>query len=230
MLVCAGDNGAFKHLKKKKEKPLQQLTLPTIQNCADASLTEKDLECANKNVSTILLSNNCVNEMRRGKYNSYTPKEQAKIGQYAAMYGATSAARYFIGVFSRDLNESTARQLKTEYLQQLKEKRQSGKKFHPRLISTTPTLARLVGTKHQNPSLNAAGGLAGWDTGYRTGLLVMICLHSHEKAHHFMMLLFTLPKCSYISLSLGERVKVGSFHYTQGEDPTSHSFLEDGWV
>ena len=67
---------------KKKEKPLQQLTLPTIQNCTNTSLTEKDLECANKNVSTILLSNDYVNEIRREKYNSYTPKEQAKIGQY----------------------------------------------------------------------------------------------------------------------------------------------------
>ena len=62
----------LKYLKKKKEK---QLTLPTIQNGIDTSLTENDLECANKNVSTILLSNDCVNEMRRGKYNSYTPKE-----------------------------------------------------------------------------------------------------------------------------------------------------------
>ena len=127
----------FKYF-KKKEKLLQQLTLPTIQNCADTSLTKKDLECANKNVSTILLSNNCVNKMsslKRGKYNSYTPKERAKTGQYAAMYGATSAARYFSGAFSRDLNESTARRLKTEYLQQLKEKRQSGK---------TPVVTELI--------------------------------------------------------------------------------------
>lgn len=43
------------------------------------------------------------------------------------MYGTTSAARYFTGVFSRDLNESTARRLKTEYLQQSKKKRQSSK-------------------------------------------------------------------------------------------------------
>ena len=81
---------------KKKEKPLQQLTLPTIQNGVDTSLTEKDLECANKNVSAILLSNDRVNEMRRGKYNSYTSKERSKVGQYAAMYSATSAARYVI--------------------------------------------------------------------------------------------------------------------------------------
>ena len=115
----------LKYLKKKEEK---QLTLPTIQNGIDTSLTEKDLECANKNVSTILLSNDCVNEMRRDKYNSYMPKElTSKIGQYAA--------RYFTGVFSRDLNESTARRLKTEYLQQLKEKRQSGK---------TPQFANLL--------------------------------------------------------------------------------------
>ena len=66
----------LKYLKKKEEK---QLTLPTIQNGIDTSLTEKDLECANKNVSTILLSNDCVNEMRMGKYNSYMPKERAKL-------------------------------------------------------------------------------------------------------------------------------------------------------
>ena len=127
---------------KRKEKPLQQLALPAIQNYADTSLTEKDLECANKNVSAILLSNDSVNEMRRGKYNSYTPKERAKIGQHAAIYGATSAARYFTGVFSRDLNESTARRLKTEYLQQLKEKRQSGK---------TPVITELITKEKGRP-------------------------------------------------------------------------------
>jgi len=35
--------------------------------------------------------------------------------------------RHFSEIFSRDVNESTARRLKSEYLQQLKEKRQSGK-------------------------------------------------------------------------------------------------------
>ena len=96
-------------------------------------------------MSTILLSNDCISEMsslKRGKYNSYTPKERAKTGQYAAMYGATSAARYFSGAFSRDLNESTARRLKTEYLQQLKEKRQSGK---------TPVVTELITKEKGRP-------------------------------------------------------------------------------
>ena len=38
----------------------------------------------------MLLSNDHINEMRRGKYNSYMPKERAKIGQYVAMHGATT--------------------------------------------------------------------------------------------------------------------------------------------
>ena len=119
---------------KKKEaetKPLQELGLPTTESCAGTSLSGKDLECANEKVGKILLSNSdCTSKMtdqKRGKYNSYTPKERAKIGEYAAVYGATNAARHFSGIFTRDVNESTARRLKSEYLQQLREKRKNGK-------------------------------------------------------------------------------------------------------
>jgi len=40
----------FKYLKRKEklgEKPLQQLVLPSIKNCVNALLLEKDLECDN---------------------------------------------------------------------------------------------------------------------------------------------------------------------------------------
>jgi len=54
------------------------------------SLLKKDLECANNKARNILLSNvhDCMSKMssqKRGKYYSYTPKEQAKIGEYAAV-------------------------------------------------------------------------------------------------------------------------------------------------
>ena len=119
---------------KKKEaetKPLQELGLPTTESCAGTSLSGKDLECVNEKVGKILLSNSdCTSKMtdqKRLKYNSYTPKERAKIGEYAAVYGATNAARHFSGIFTRDVNESTARRLKSEYLQQFREKRKNGK-------------------------------------------------------------------------------------------------------
>ena len=67
---------------KKKEvetKSLQELGLPTTESCAGTSLSGKDLECANEKVGKILLSNSdCmskITDQKRGKYNSYMPKE-----------------------------------------------------------------------------------------------------------------------------------------------------------
>ena len=52
---------------------------------------------------------------KRGKYNDYTPEQCAQIGKYAAENGPTRAAKHF------SVPESTARRLKSEYLQQVGE-------------------------------------------------------------------------------------------------------------
>ena len=57
---------------------------------------------------------------KRGKYNSYTPEQRAKIGKYAAENGPSRAAKHYTAVWGIHINESTARRLKTEYLKMLK--------------------------------------------------------------------------------------------------------------
>ena len=58
---------------------------------------------------------------QRGKYNSYTPEQRARIGKYAAENGATRAAKHFTAAWGISINESTARRLKSEYLMKLKQ-------------------------------------------------------------------------------------------------------------
>jgi len=57
----------------------------------------------------------------RGKYNSYSGKQRAQIGHYAADHGATKAATHFSALWKIHINESTARRLKGEYLEALDE-------------------------------------------------------------------------------------------------------------
>lgn len=56
---------------------------------------------------------------KRGRYNSYTPEQRASIGKYAAENGPTKAARHFTKILGSDVNESTARKLRSEYLMEL---------------------------------------------------------------------------------------------------------------
>lgn len=54
-----------------------------------------------------------------GRYNSYTAEQRASIGKYAAENGPTKAARRFSKLLKCDINESTARKLKSDYLKEL---------------------------------------------------------------------------------------------------------------
>lgn len=104
----------YKYLKKGGP------ALPTPRTCGDSSPSKKDIEQANKEVKRTLGDWNQSGKKAvtpRGKYNSYTPEERAKIGKYAAENGATRAARYFSELLDRKITESTARRLKSEYLQ-----------------------------------------------------------------------------------------------------------------
>ena len=54
-----------------------------------------------------------------GQYNKYMPEERASIGKYTAENGSTKAARCFSKLLKRDINESTARKLRSVYLKEL---------------------------------------------------------------------------------------------------------------
>ena len=88
-------------------------------NIGTSVISRKEVEAANKEVTNALQS--AAENGRRGKYNSYTPEQRAKIGKYAAENGPTNAAKHFTSRWGININESTARRLKSEYLEKLKE-------------------------------------------------------------------------------------------------------------
>ena len=114
--VTAEKMALLRYLKRKR--PGDEITLPRVEDCNSASISKKELEAANKEVKKILLSKG--ESKARGKYNVYTSEERAAIGKYAAENGAARASRHFSKVFG-NVNESTARRLKVEYLQKVKE-------------------------------------------------------------------------------------------------------------
>jgi len=93
---------------------------------SESLLTRNEVEEANKAVTKVLESTS-TRSASRGKYNSYTSAQRAEIGKYAAKNGATSAAKHFSSKWNVSINESTARRLKTEYVEKLKEASKSSK-------------------------------------------------------------------------------------------------------
>ena len=98
----------FKFL-KRQEKSSKENSL----------LARKEVESADKAVAKALES--ASKRTVRGKYNSYTPEQRVEIGKYAAENGATNAAKRYTAVWGITVNESTARRLKSEYLEKLKQ-------------------------------------------------------------------------------------------------------------
>ena len=81
-----------------------------LHDSTEASVLSKtEVEAANKQVSNALQS--AAEKVSRGKYNSYTPQQRAKIGKYAAENGPTKAAKHFTTIWGIHVNESTARRL-----------------------------------------------------------------------------------------------------------------------
>ena len=109
--------GLFKYF-TRLEKPTNSSSL----------LTKTEVEEANKAVAKVLEST-LKTGASRGKYNSYTSVQRAELGKYTAENGAASDAKHFPSKWNVSINESTARRLKTEYLEKLKEasKSKSGK-------------------------------------------------------------------------------------------------------
>ena len=103
---------------QRKERPV----VPTLSMCGASSLSKKELEGANDNVSRVLCGGDgeSAKLTPRAHYNDYTAKERAEIGKYAAENGPTKAARCFSERLGRKVPESSARRFKSEYLQKIK--------------------------------------------------------------------------------------------------------------
>ena len=86
--------------------------------CWFLSLSKKDIQRANKEVKQALGESSGEPTEKpkavtpRGKYNTYTPEERARVGKYAAENGASKAASYFSKLLDRKITESTARRFK----------------------------------------------------------------------------------------------------------------------
>ena len=55
----------------------------------------------------------------------YSGEERAKIRKYASIHGATAAVRHFAKTFG-NIRESTVKSIKTDYLQEMRQKRSNG--------------------------------------------------------------------------------------------------------
>ena len=99
------------------------------------SLTEKEVEEATSGIRQALKdaeSKGC------GKYNDFTVKERAQIGKYATEHGPARAVRHCSKLLGRQVPETTARRLKSEYLQALKRKERECADDHA-VVQSLPT-------------------------------------------------------------------------------------------
>ena len=78
----------------------------------------KEIKMADEGVAKMTESSKSKD---RGKYNTYSDRQIAQIGKYAADHGPTKAAAHFSSLWKIHINESTARQLKSAYLDALSE-------------------------------------------------------------------------------------------------------------
>ena len=92
----------------------------TSQKLQSLILSQGDIECAQKSVTNAVSAAE-EKSQSHGKYNSYSKEQRAVIGKYAAENGPTNAAKHYTAVWGMKINESTARRLKKEYLEKLKE-------------------------------------------------------------------------------------------------------------
>ena len=86
-------------------------------------LTKEETEKADEVVLRTLeaLKQSSAPGKSRGKYNWYTGKQRAQIGKYAVENRLTRAAKHFAALWKVDMNKSTARRLKTKYLEKMEE-------------------------------------------------------------------------------------------------------------
>lgn len=127
-----------------------------------STLTQAEINQTNELVKKSIAKEG--DELKRGKYTTYTSAERARIGRYAAENGTTRACRYFSQRWKRAVPEATVRRLKGEYLVQLNQQKGTGKR-----IESLPIKQKgrplLVGAKLDKAiqdylvSLRSAGGV-----------------------------------------------------------------------
>ena len=99
----------LKYLSKK-----ESILLPDKELCR--SLSHEDLKLAGEKIKECLEAGKLTqSESKKGKYNHYDAEKRAQIGKYASENGLTRASRHF------NVPEPTARRLKVQYLNKLKE-------------------------------------------------------------------------------------------------------------
>ena len=94
----------LKYLYLRKEGPMRECS----------ALSKRETEQVNERMKQVLVTAGKKHSPTRGSYADYTPEDRAKIGKYATENGPARATRHF------SVPETTARRLKTEYLQKLK--------------------------------------------------------------------------------------------------------------
>ena len=99
---------------------LKYVKVAPRKSCSPSILSQKDIKAAQKSIPNAV-SVAAEKSQSRGKYNSYSKEQRAMIGKYAAENGPTCAAKHYTAVWGIMINESTARRLKKEYLEKLKE-------------------------------------------------------------------------------------------------------------
>ena len=87
-----------------------------------AAVAAQAIAQANKEVEEAMIQSV---KGKRGLYKRYTPKERAEIGKYVCHHGATEAARVFSRKLGVRLSESTARSIKKDYVEGLRQKRRA---------------------------------------------------------------------------------------------------------
>lgn len=109
---------------------------------ATESISEEEVAACNKEVETAIVKN----ERQTKQYCSYSAKERASIGRYAAQHGPTAAARHFSKLLGHPVPESTARKFRNLYRTEL----ETNRKRH---AESLPSISELPPKKRGRPLL-----------------------------------------------------------------------------
>lgn len=125
---------------KRKTPEERGIFLPTP--VTTESISEEEVAACNKEVETAIVKN----ERQTKQYCSYSAKERASIGRYAAQHGPTAAARHFSKLLGHPVPESTARKFRNLYRTEL----ETNRKRH---AESLPSISELPPKKRGRPLL-----------------------------------------------------------------------------
>lgn len=99
-------------LEKANETPPPSLDLPDPRS-ANNQNDSQIIVAANSEINS---TPSPSTKRKRGMYNSYDSAQRAKMARYAVDHGMAVAARHFSTSLQKNVNESTIRNLKKEFL------------------------------------------------------------------------------------------------------------------